>query len=97
MTNDFSELKELENKFGTVEFKGKTYWLKAQAEMTNRLMQNAYHEASEGEEYEFEMSSDATDEEGNEYVVYWVFEDIKGEEIELDMYDYSDVDRVEQI
>lgn len=85
-------------KYGTVKFNGCEYALTSDADHTNRLLPGNYInfvDAAEGDAYDFEMSADAIDSEGNQYTVYWLFEGIKGEgDHELDSYDYSDVDRV---
>jgi len=81
MTN----LKELEGKFGAVEFEGKKYILTDQADFTSRLLPDHL-------EGHFEMSAPAVDGDENEYTVYWIFEN--DPEKEMDEYDYEDVDRV---
>ena len=86
--------------FGTVKFNGIEYALTGQADFTNRLLPGGYtnySDASDGEKYDFEMSASAIDSEGNEITVYWVFENTKGEgEAELDSFDYSIADRIEE-
>ena len=84
--------------YGKVIFEQKEYTLTSNADYTNRLLNGPrnYHEASEGQKYFFEMSADAVDSEGNEYTVYWIFDDVMGEETPLDNFDYDDVDRVEE-
>jgi len=82
--------------YGEVEFNGQEYQLTGSADFTSSLMPfMPFHEAGEGDEYCFEMSAPAIDKDGNEYSVYWEFEAIKGEEKELDEYDYDNVARVE--
>lgn len=76
---------ELAKKYGLVEYKGKKYILTDYAEPTSRLLPD-YQRGC------FEMFAPAVDEEGNEYVVYWIFTD---DGRALDKYDYNDVDRVE--
>lgn len=80
-----------------ITFEGTTYTLTADAEPTSRLMPYApYHEAEEGESYWFEMSAPCQDADGNEYTMYWEFEAVKGQEQELDQYDYdSGITKVE--
>lgn len=88
---------KLEKEFGSVKFKGKKYILTMQADFTNRLLPypKNYNDVSDGEEYDFEMSAGAIDKDGNEFTVYWIFTDKKGENgKELDMFDYDQVDRV---
>ena len=84
--------------FGTVTFNGKEYTFTGDADLTNRCLPQCYRQfqnTPEGEEYDFEMSAPAMDADGNKYWVYWIFSAIKGDEAELDSYDYDDVDRVE--
>lgn len=98
--SDYMKRGENEMKYGTVDFEGKTYNLKAQADFTNRVIPhipNNFNDVENGEAFRFEMSAPAVDEEGNEYIVYWIFEDVKGDERELDSFDYDDVDRVEEL
>lgn len=78
-------IKELEKKYGSVEYEGKTYILTDQASLTSRLLPDHQKNC-------IELLARAIDEEGNEYVAYWIFED---DGRELDMHDYTDVDRVE--
>ena len=81
--------------YGTAQHEGKTIVLNDQAELTSRLMPYMpYHEAREGETYCFEMSAPGYDEEGNGCTVYWEFDAVKGEEPELDTYDYSEATRI---
>ncbi len=81
--------------YGTTQFEGKTIILDGIADFTSRLMPlKPFHEAEEGEEYNFEMSAPGHDEEGVDCTVYWEFEAVKGEEKELDMYDYDEAGRV---
>ena len=64
--------------------------------LSSRLLESGYHEAGEGEAYLFEMECQAIDEMGRLYEVFWIYENIKGEELELDQFEYraSEVDRV---
>ncbi|AHD06417.1 hypothetical protein [Paenibacillus larvae] len=85
--------------FGTVVLEGKEFKLTGDADFTNCVLGGWYtdfNDASEGEEYQFEMSAPGLDNEGNEVTVYWIFTDIKGEKGKesLDEYDYDNVDRV---
>ena len=77
----------MEKKYGSVEFEGKKYILCDQADFTNRDLGHQH-------DTHFEMSAHAIEvESGNEYIVYWKFEN-KGEDFELDSYDYDDVYKV---
>lgn len=83
----------------TITFENKTYTLINDAEQTGRLLPypKNYHEVESGEEYDFEMRAIAEDEEGNRYEVLWIFSDIKGDEKELDCFDYDDIYDVREI
>lgn len=77
--------RKLERKYGAVEHEGKKYILTDYAQPTGALLpdhQRGY----------FEMFAPAVDEKGDEYILYWMFQD---DGRELDMYDYDDVYRVE--
>ncbi|MGP4109212.1 hypothetical protein [Virgibacillus sp. L01] len=81
-----------------VNFEGKTYTLAAEAEITGTQLDGGftnYREAENGDTYNFEMSAPALDEEGNQCTVYWMFEDVKNSEKQLDEFDYDNIDRVE--
>lgn len=86
------------SKYGEVIHSERYYALVDQADYTNRLLPSGYtnyNDAKDGEPYDFEMSANAIDRNGNEYTAYWMFEGIKGEDDpELDTYDYDDIDRV---
>ena len=83
------------NSFGDVTYNGEVYRLTGQAELTNALLpMNNYNDASEGESYDFQMSAPGIDKNGTEVIVYWIFSDIKGSEVELDSYDYGYVDHI---
>lgn len=81
-------------KFGSVEFGGKKYALMAQAEFTNRLFAGGFQDAETGEEYTTEYSAPAMREDGEEYVVRWQFDVIKGEEPADEDHDWDDVNDV---
>ena len=85
LTSTFN--RKLAQKYGSVEHAGKTYILTDYAAPTSRCLPDHQQE-------HFELSAPAIDEEGNEYNIYWIFED---DGRELDMYDYDDVDRVEML
>jgi hypothetical protein len=57
--------------------------LTSEAKITGHTFDNGY----------FEMSAQAVDDKGKECVVYWVFEETEGRE--LDDYDYDKIDRIE--
>ena len=88
------------NNFGTVEFSGIEYTLTSDAGLTSRFLEfnNNHTDVQDGEEFDFEMSANAVDNKGNEYIVYWIFTDVKGknEKESLDMFDYDVVNRVER-
>jgi hypothetical protein len=80
--------RKLEERFGSIEYEGKRYILTDEAAPTSRLLPD-----HQQQEY-FELSAPAIDEEDNDYIVYWIF---KADGRELDMYDYTDVNRIEAI
>lgn len=81
--------------YGTTQYQGKTITLDSDADETNRLMPYLpYQEAGEGDTYYFEMFASGHDEAGNDCTVYWEFTAVKGEERELDTYDYSEATRI---
>lgn len=81
-------------KFGSVEFNGKKYALMAQAELTNRLFDGGFQGAETGDEYTTEYSAPAMGEDGEEYVVRWQFDVIKGEEPADEDHDWDNVHNV---
>lgn len=84
--------------FGTFKFNGKNYKAIEQAQPTGRELDAVnYNDAEEGEEYSFEMACRAKDEDGNTYMLYWVFTDIRGEERDYDDYDYDNIESIEEI
>jgi len=92
-----SEWSFSQNDYGDFTYEGKVYHLTDMAEPTSRLMDSyPYHEAGDGDEYKFEMSAPAVDAYDNKFTVYWIFWAVKGEEKELDEYDYYEIDRIEQ-
>lgn len=89
------------DRFGTVVYEGKEYKLTSYAEPTSRLLPSCYvnyHEAEEGEAYDFEMSATAEDEFCNKFVVTWILEGKKGEDDpSYEDMDFSYADDIEQI
>jgi hypothetical protein len=86
------------SEFGMTACDGKKYTLTNAADYTGRLLPGGYTNyvnAENGENYDFEMSASAVDEDGVECTVYWIFSDTKGDEDPLDTYDYSTADRVQ--
>ena len=82
-----------------IDFKGKEITLTTDADFTNRVLDGRlnYHEVEEGERFYFEMSADGMDDKGNKIIVYWIFNDIKGDQRDLDDFDYGDIDRIETV
>lgn len=91
-------MKYNKSNFGEVEFEGKEYQLTSEADFTNRQLPGNwnFNDVEEGEEYQFEMSASAVDEQGKEYQVTWIFWKVKGEDFELDSLDYDKVNSVEE-
>jgi len=71
--------------FGRIEHEGKIYILEDNADFTNRVLDYDGY---------FELSVSAHDLDGNKFEVYWIFEEQEG--WELDVYDYDNVDRIEE-
>ena len=84
---------------GIIEWEGKTLFLTTQADFTGRLLPypKNYHDVKEYEMYDFEMMAQGYDETGTKISVYWIFEDVKGNQKELDEFDYNNIDRVELV
>lgn len=80
--NTQANFDSLDREFGTVTFEGKTYWLTEVADFSNRVFDGWFGDAEEGEAYTTEFKAEAIDAEGNEYVVTWQFETVKGNEPE---------------
>ncbi|MGM1023220.1 MAG: hypothetical protein ACQEXV_22540 [Bacillota bacterium] len=85
-----------------VTFEGKQYTLVTDADFTGIELDGRYvnyNDASDGEEYHFEMSAEAQDDKENKYLVFWIFSDIKGEDGQQDLsnFDFYNVDRVELV
>lgn len=90
----------MDRNFGTVEFEGKEYTLTGDADFTNRVLPGNcnINDVQDGEEYQFEMSVPAVDEQGKEYKVTWIFWKVKGQDDwELDSLDYDKVYSVEEV
>lgn len=99
VTEAYCEFKD-QAKQGVYEFEGKRYALTRDAELTNRLFCDGhvnFNDVADGEPYDEEWSAPAVDEAGNEFYVYWIFENTKGENgIELpEDFPWDDVNRVE--
>jgi hypothetical protein len=73
---------EYKSKFGTVVYEGKVYWLTAVADFSNRPFPGWWGDAQEGDLYTAEFSCPAVDGAGDEWLVYWQFEAVKGQEPE---------------
>ena len=67
---------------------------------TCRLFDNCFSNANNGEKYITEYACDAVyddDGEQEEYKIYWQFEEIKGEEREIDQYDWESTKNIYKI
>lgn len=96
MSNETINYGELDRKYGTVNFEGKTYWLAAVADFSNNVFPGGYQGAEEGDAYTTEFSCPAYDADGDEYRVCWQFETVKGEEPgDLSNYPWDDEHIVE--
>ena len=75
------------------------YTIIEDAELTNRLLGAPYvdyHKANEGESFDFEMSALIRNDDGTVKRITWIFSAVKGDEPELDQYDY-DIGNAESI
>jgi hypothetical protein len=85
-------------KYGTTMYEGTEYALTTIADYTSRLMPTRpYSDVGEGETYNFEVAANAIDENGNEYRVSWEFSAVRGEEPELDAYDYREASNLHSL
>ncbi|MFA5300498.1 MAG: hypothetical protein WC389_20110 [Lutibacter sp.] len=77
-------------------FGNKEYKLISEADYSNRVLTyQDFNSVEIGDNFDFEMVAKAIGEDGEEYNVFWIFTDTKGEEQELDCFDYSIINRVE--
>ena len=93
-----SQKKVWKNAF-EVEFEGNKYICEGMAEHTNRLLNTVpnYNEPDNDGNYDFEMSDNAVDEDGNEYIVYWIFNTADYDaDTETDSYDWDNVSKVRE-
>jgi len=75
----------------TVTYKGKTYKVNGQAELSNRVFFGWWGDAQDGEEYTAEWEADGEDESGIPVKVRWQMDMVKGEEPEDGAdWDFSD-------
>ena len=84
----------------TIIFQNKKYTLTTNADFTNRLLPAPYanyHEAEDGENFDFEMTALATDDTGSGYNIFWIFTDTKGNQKELDCFRYDNINRIEKL
>ena len=75
--------------YGYTIFEGKEYDLTSEADYSNRSFDGCFQDADDGQDYWMELCASAVDDDGVEYLVTWIFTSTKGEEAELDSYDYS--------
>lgn len=82
----------------TVNYKGLELFVEDEAYPTNRVLEfKDYNSVEMGEEYNYEMRARAKDKDGNQYLVNWIFTDVKGEEGDEYTGDWDDVDNVIEI
>lgn len=85
--------------FGNVYHGVEKFELLAMAEPTGRWLEGSYlniNEVEDGDVFQFEMSAPALGEDGKNYTVYWIFNDIRGENGEQDLsnFNYDQIHRV---
>lgn len=68
--------------FGTITYNEVEYRLEEDATLSNRVFPGWWGDAEEGESYTAEYQARATGPDGNDYMVYWQFEEVKGKEPE---------------
>jgi hypothetical protein len=93
-------MKYEKSNYGEVEFEGREYRLTSEADFTSRLLPGPWNlkDVEDGEEYQFEMSADAIDDQGKGCKVIWIFWKVKGEDgWELDSLDYDKVQCVREV
>lgn len=78
----------------TVSYQGKNYKLIGDISATNRVFSGWWGDAKNGEEYIAEYSAPAVGDDGEEYVIRWQFDVIKGDEPEDDTLDWENVYQV---
>lgn len=75
------DYQKLADKFGTVTYKGQRLALAEQATPSNRVFSGWWGDAEENDgRYTAEYQASAVDTKGNSYMVYWQFDQIKGQE-----------------
>jgi len=67
--------------FGTVTLNSKIYALINDASRTNSVFPGWFGDAVEGEEYIDDWSAAGIDADGNEVVICWQFDQVRGEEV----------------
>lgn len=73
---------QMADKYGTVTHDGTTYTLTQQAYQTSRMFHGWWGDAGEGDAYTAEYEAAAVNSDGDECIVRWHFDAIKGEEPE---------------
>ena len=76
--------------YGTVNYEGQTITLTQDAYQTSRLFDGCFQNAEMGEAYIDEWRAEGVDNQGNEVVVTWHFEQVKGQEMEAEFLPWED-------
>jgi hypothetical protein len=82
----------------TVTHNGISYQLTSEASLSNRIFPGCWSSAQEEDDYTAEWCAEAVDANGTHYLVYWQWDETRGNELE-DAGDYDwgedNIDRVE--
>lgn len=78
------------DRYGEVEFLGQSYALSAQVRPTHREFAGSISCAAEGEQCTVEYAAPAVDKDGEDYLVCWRFNVVKGAEPDADTHNWGD-------
>lgn len=88
---------DYEERNGSIVVNGKTYAFTGKATRTNRVFDGSVHYADENGNYYDEWCCNAVDWSGAFHVVYWLFIQVKGSEVESDDLPWNDCPQVRVI
>lgn len=83
--------------FGTVQCNGETIRLAEEASPSARAFARCFNDAADGESYIAEWQARGTRPNGERVMVYWQFEQVKGQEQEPDTLDWDAPDRIVEL
>lgn len=68
----------------------KIYYLAGEIKLTGRtLSKRNYSDVAYGQEYDFEVSAETIDEQGERYTFYWIVSQVKGVSFDLNNLDIN--------